>query len=113
MHELSICRSLVDLIVEQGRDNAFTRVRRVVVEIGALSHVEPQALAFSFDSVAAGTLAEGATLDILEPGGRAWCMSCDETVEIARRGDPCPICGGFRLMVTGGQDLRLKELEVV
>ena len=113
MHELSICQSLVDLIADQARTQKFDRVRRVVVEVGALSHVEPDALAFSFDSVTAGTLAEGAALDILEPAGQAWCMTCDDTVEIARRGDPCPTCGGFRLMVTGGQDLRLKELEVV
>jgi hydrogenase nickel incorporation protein HypA/HybF len=33
-------------------------------------------------------------------------------VTIETRGDACPRCGSFQLQVTGGADLRLRELEV-
>ena len=51
-------------------------VRAVLLEIGALSHVEEQALRFCFDAVTRGTVADGARLDVLATPGRAWCMPC-------------------------------------
>jgi hydrogenase nickel incorporation protein HypA/HybF len=46
------------------------RVRRVTLEVGALSGIMPEAIAFCFDVVAAGTALEGATLDIRKVEGR-------------------------------------------
>jgi hydrogenase nickel incorporation protein HypA/HybF len=34
-------------------------------------------------------------------------------VEIAARGAPCPRCDGAKLLVQGGDEMRLKEMEVV
>ncbi|MGQ7247706.1 hydrogenase maturation nickel metallochaperone HypA [Halomonas sp. V046] len=113
MHEMSICQSIVDLIEEQALAQSFDRVSRVCLEIGVLSCVEPGALAFGFEVTTRGSIAEGATLDIVDVPASAWCFGCNETVEIARRGDDCPRCQGARLRVTGGEELRVKELEVV
>jgi hydrogenase nickel incorporation protein HypA/HybF len=33
-------------------------------------------------------------------------------VRVAQRFDACPDCGGYQLQVTGGDELRIKELEV-
>ncbi|MFN7551409.1 MAG: hydrogenase maturation nickel metallochaperone HypA [Pseudomonadota bacterium] len=113
MHELSLCHELARMIAERAASEGFTRVRRVVLEIGGLSHVLPDAMAFGFDVATRGGPADGATLDILRPPGTAWCADCDAQCEIAARGDGCPSCGGHRLLVTGGDELRLKELEVL
>ena len=112
MHELALSRGVIEAIEGEAQRQAFSRVTRVVVEIGMLSHVDPSAMAFCFDQVCRGTVAEGAALEIREPKGRALCLDCEATVEIARRGEACPQCRGFRLMAVGGEELRLKELEV-
>lgn len=112
MHEMSLCMSLVDLIGAEQKTNGFGQVRRVIVEIGKLGDVDPHALRFSFGAAAMGTAAEGAALDIVETDGRAWCMECAETVALAKRGDRCPSCGGGKLVVEQGEELRLRELEV-
>jgi hydrogenase nickel incorporation protein HypA/HybF len=66
MHELAIVSSIVDAVTERcGGD----RVVRVVVEVGRLTAVMPDALRFCFEVVAKGTAAEGASLDILETEG--------------------------------------------
>jgi hydrogenase nickel incorporation protein HypA/HybF len=39
-------------------------------------------------------------------------MDCGRAVAIDSRIDPCPECGGYRLQVTGGEDMKIKELEV-
>jgi hydrogenase nickel incorporation protein HypA/HybF len=60
-----------------------------------------------------GGLAEGATLDIREPPGTAYCLDCETSVTISARGTPCPRCDGAKLLVQGGDEMRLKEMEVV
>ena len=112
MHEMSLCQGIVDIIRERAAIDGFSRVRIVRLQVGALSHVEPAALAFGFESASRGSPAEGARLEIEQPAGEAFCMDCTRTVSIAARGDGCPDCGGYKLMIVAGDELRVKELEV-
>ena len=112
MHEMSLCQGIVEIIRERAALDGFQRVRVVRLQVGALSHVEPEALVFGFDVVSRGTPAEGAVLDIERPPGEAFCMDCTRTMPIAVRGDGCPECGGYKLMITAGDELRVKKLEV-
>ncbi len=113
MHEVALCHGLVEIIRDQQRERGFDRVRRVIVEVGVLGHVDPHALEFAFDVESRDSPAAGAVLEIRDIEGRAWCMDCSGLVTIRRRGDPCPGCGGFGMIVQQGDELRLKELEVV
>ena len=112
MHEMSLTESLLRLIEEQAATQRFDRVRTVRLEIGLLSHADPEAIAFCFAAASRGTRAQGARLEILRSPGRAWCMACARTVPLAERYDPCPDCGGHQLQVAEGDGLRLRELEV-
>ncbi len=113
MHEMALCHGLLDLIEDQRAAVPFARGRRVLVEVGALGHVDPHALRFAFDVVAAGTVAADAELDIHAIPGRGWCMDCSAAIALEHRGDGCPQCGGHTLIVQQGEEMRLKELEVV
>ena len=112
MHEMSLCERVLQIMEEQARTQGFSRVRRIRLEIGTLSGVELEAMRFGFDVVTRETLADGAVLEIIELPGRAWCLSCCSPVTVDRRYDPCPECGGYQLQVTGGDELRIKDLEV-
>ncbi|HEX5847161.1 MAG: hydrogenase maturation nickel metallochaperone HypA [Rhodoplanes sp.] len=112
MHEMSLTESLVELIENEREKQGFSRVRSVQVTLGALGHVDPDAVRFCFDAVARGTIVEGARLDIRTVPGQAWCLDCAKKIRIADRMAACPECGQHRLQVTGGNDLRLDELEV-
>jgi hydrogenase nickel incorporation protein HypA/HybF len=113
MHEVSICEGLLDVIRDQARAQGFTTVRRVTLEIGAFAAVEQEALRFGFDAVMRGTLAEGAVLEILDLPGRALCYDCRKVVVLPNRLSPCPACGGDVLMPQGGDEMRIKTMEVV
>ena len=113
MHEMAITTSLVGLIQDEQSARGFSGVRRVIVEIGKLGHVDPHALRFAFEAATLGTALSDAALEIREIGGAAWCMTCSRTVALDRRGDGCPDCGQHMLIVDQGDELRLKELEVV
>ncbi|QKV17319.1 hydrogenase maturation nickel metallochaperone HypA [Oricola thermophila] len=112
MHEMSICESILNVLKDQAREQEFESVNRVCLEIGPLSGVEVEALRFGFDVVMRGSIADGAKLDIVETEGAAFCLACGKQVVIAARYDPCPECGSHQLQVTGGDELRIKELEV-
>lgn len=113
MHEVSLANALIELVREQAAAAKASRVTRLVLEIGALSHVDAHALRFAVDAAALGGPAEGATLEILEPEGTAYCLDCETSVAITARGASCPHCGGAKMLVQGGNEMRLKEMEVV
>jgi hydrogenase nickel incorporation protein HypA/HybF len=112
MHEMSLMESVVEILREEGRKQGFSRVKKVWLEIGALSGVEPDAMEFCFDVVTRSTLAEGAQLEILRTPGVGWCLDCEKTVPLTERFGACPDCGGYKVQMTGGDEMRVKELEV-
>ncbi|MCP4993196.1 MAG: hydrogenase maturation nickel metallochaperone HypA [Gammaproteobacteria bacterium] len=112
MHELSICEGILQVMEEQARSQGFKQVKTVWLEIGDLAGVELEALRFGYDVVVRNSLAEGSRLEIINLPGEAWCLPCAETVTVKQRFDACPKCGGYQLQVTGGEELRIKELEV-
>ncbi|MDO9709323.1 hydrogenase maturation nickel metallochaperone HypA [Paracraurococcus lichenis] len=112
MHETALAAGVIDIVRDALRERPAERVAVVRLSIGGLSHVEPRALEFCFDAAARGTPAEGARLAIDRPPGRAHCLTCDREVGLASRADACPGCGGHRLLVTGGEEMRVTELEL-
>ena len=112
MHEMSLVEGIVQLVEEAARADGCARVKAVWLEIGQLAAVETEALRFCFDAVAHDTIAKGARLEIIDLPGQGWCMQCEATVAIAARYEACPVCGGYQIQVTGGDTMRVKELEV-
>lgn len=111
MHEVALATALVGLVEEEAANRAFSAVTAVHVALGGLSHVDADALAFAFTSARREGPAATAELVIERIPGRASCFGCGAEVELARRGDPCPECGSYRLLVVAGEELRLVGLE--
>lgn len=113
MHELSLLESVLETLEQQAKEQQFTQVKKVVLEIGALSCVESDALRFAFDVVMKNTLAEQATLDILIEKGHGYCPYCQASVLLESLHQPCSQCGQFGIKITTGQQMKIKELMVV
>ncbi|HEX3881061.1 MAG TPA: hydrogenase maturation nickel metallochaperone HypA [Stellaceae bacterium] len=108
MHELAITSSIVELVAEAA---CGRRVRRVLLEVGKLSGVVAEAIAFCFPEIARGTAAEAARLDIREIEGRARCETCDGEFPLVDLLATCP-CGSVRYRPIAGQELNLKSIEL-
>lgn len=109
---MSLAEGVLQLIEDAARQQEFARVTTVWLEIGRLSGVEVEAMKFCFDAVTRDSIADGARLEIIELPGIGWCMECAQSVPMAEVFGECPQCGGYRLQVTGGTEMRVKELEV-
>ena len=64
MHEAALMADLMRKIDETARAKGGRRVIEVAVWLGALSHMTPHHFAEHFEQSAAGTIAEGARLDV-------------------------------------------------
>jgi hydrogenase nickel incorporation protein HypA/HybF len=108
MHELAITEEVVALARERARG---ARVRRLVLEIGKLTAVLPDAVRACFDVCAEGTELEGAVLEIVETDGRARCRACGRELVLDRPFGRCA-CGQSDLEWLSGEELVVREMEV-
>jgi hydrogenase nickel incorporation protein HypA/HybF len=109
MHELALMESVVAAVVERV---GAAQVKVVRLEVGRLAAVIPDALQFCFEVCARGTTLEGAALQIAVIPGRARCRECGTERVIDSYSDFCT-CGGSDSAVLAGEELRVKNVEVV
>ncbi len=109
MHELAITESVIESVTER---LGAARVVALTLEIGRLSGVVADSVRFCFELCAEGTTLEGARLDIVDVPGLAHCQDCGRDLELA---DLIPLCGcgSTNLDIVSGQQLVIKQVEVV
>lgn len=109
MHELSIADSVLQVALEQASGRSIARVG---LSVGHLRQVVPSALLFSFELLARGTAADGATLEIEEVPAVGSCRGCG--AESPLDGFPlhCSSCGGLDVTVIRGEELQVEWLDI-
>lgn len=112
MHEMSLAENVLQIIEDAAHQQGFTRVRTVWLEIGQLACVEQESLRFGFEVATRGSIAEQARLEIVEAAGQGRCEQCAQNFPLAALYEACPECGSYDVKVTGGDGMRVKELEV-
>ncbi|KTD60625.1 hydrogenase nickel incorporation protein HypA [Legionella sainthelensi] len=112
MHELWLCKNILEIIREKANGTQCTRVKKIILEIGALAAIEKDALIFSFNVITEGTVAENAELDIIDISGKAFCESCQQLGPLQQYYDACHACGSHALKIVQGEELRVKSMVV-
>lgn len=113
MHEMSLMESVIEIVCDTARQNGASAVKAVRLDVGVLSHVNPEALAFCYDAIKRGTIAEDAVLEIKRIAGEGWCLDCEKTVPLEERFGACPDCGRFHVQMTAGDELKIRDMEVI
>lgn len=109
MHEMAITQSIVDAVCDRMGD---AQVERICLEIGKLSGVVADSVRFCFDLVTAGTILEGARLEIVQPSGQARCRDCGAEFAMDDLLELC-VCGSANRELLAGEELRIREVEVL
>jgi hydrogenase nickel incorporation protein HypA/HybF len=110
MHELSYCEGVLEAV---HRRAAGRPVARVGVRIGAVHRVVADAFEQSFQLVAMGGPAEGATTEVVVVPVRGHCMDCRDDFESTDPSPACPSCGSLDVAAEGGDDVVLEWLQYV
>jgi hydrogenase nickel incorporation protein HypA/HybF len=109
VHELALMESVIETVSERIPDRKVVRLR---LEIGQLAAIEPDALRFCFEVCSAGSVLDGATLEILEVAASGWCRQCQREIAVEGPVPLCP-CGSADVEWRTGQELRIKDVEVI
>jgi len=119
VHEISVVRSLIDLVEEQlvaegaADGDGAAHVSAVTVGLGPLSGVVPMAMRFAFDVATFGTVLQGARLDIETNDLVVWCDACHaERVPVDVNQLKCPVCRQPTPRVLRGIEMELLRIEV-
>ncbi|GIG87977.1 hydrogenase maturation nickel metallochaperone HypA [Plantactinospora endophytica] len=107
MHEIGMCAGLVDLIGERA---AGRPVRDVRIRVGVRHAVLDDAFDQAFAMVAAGSAAEGATVDLVVTPTSVTCRSCGHRADSLDTLAVCPNCGGADVELSGGDELVLESI---
>jgi hydrogenase nickel incorporation protein HypA/HybF len=101
MHELSVTKSLLQLVIRHAEVSKVNRVVGVHLEIGEMRDIVEDLLQKCFLYLARGTIAEGAVLKINVIPLTCICHTCNEVFPVdSRKGFEhlsCPKCRGFNL----------------
>ena len=111
MHEMSITRSILEIIGRQMAANNISSLKKLTVRVGELTAIEPEVLRFCFDSAIKGTQFDGAALIIEEVplGGR--CRECAGEFRITAFDNCCPKCGSTNIDRVSGDELDIISME--
>ena len=110
MHELALKEELQRIALATAAAQGAQRIHTVMLRVGRLSGVDPDALAFAFEVVMAGGISQGATLEVVPTQCR--CSGCGQLFEPVDVIFACPICGELSADVLRGRELELTGLEV-
>lgn len=112
MHELGLMQNIVDTVQDYARKNKVEKVLKVVLEIGKISGVVPEALEFCFEVCTKETGLEGAELEIQTVAALGKCKGCKKEFDLLENNFSCPNCEGADWEIISGRELIIKGLEV-
>lgn len=111
MHEWSLAEQVRNIVLEEAQAHAFSIVRRVTLEVGELSCVDPANLQFAVEKNLEQGIAEGADVQVIPRHGRVRCHHCGQTFETGDLYQTCTYCHRYGFTIIEGKDMLVTGIE--
>jgi hydrogenase nickel incorporation protein HypA/HybF len=108
MHEVGLVEGILEAVERRAAGRPVARVR---VRIGTRHRASAEPMQQALELVGAGTVADGAVLDLVQVPVTSTCLACGTTHEDPEVLPACPACGGVMIEHSGGDELVLESLE--
>lgn len=116
MHEMSLVRSVVEVVLDECKDTDVTSVVRVNLSIGQMRDVVEQYVPELFRYLARGTIAQDAEVTVNRVPLTVRCRDCGDIFPIDVWDDStwsCPRCGARqRYTIFSGNEFQIDSIEV-
>jgi hydrogenase nickel incorporation protein HypA/HybF len=120
MHEISIAGAIIDAVLDAAKKNDAKKVEEVFLEIGELTALNPDQLKFIFETISAGTVAEGAryNIEIVKPLINCKKCSYNGPIEFFEKLHfflpiiKCPECGEADIDIIAGRECCVKKIKI-
>lgn len=116
MHELSVTKDILNIVLKHARRHGVAEIRKIELEIGALSDLEQEWIQRYFTTLAAGSVAAKARIVVKKIPCRFTCSSCRSEFSADLSSDEalvCPQCGSAEVHMTSGMEYTVKNMEAV
>jgi hydrogenase nickel incorporation protein HypA/HybF len=107
MHEFGLCEGVLEAVRNRAGGRPVSGIR---VRCGVRHAVDPESMAQAFSFVAAGTEADGATVEVLTVPASVRCRTCGTVSETDDPLAVCPHCTSDDVEVSGGDELVLESV---
>ena len=121
MHEFSIANEIVKNVLEVAEKNRGKRVLSIQLEIGELTLLNGEQVAFCVHELFKGSVAESAEVKIKTIKARILCKACGYKGGIRSDQEDsfryltlqaCPQCNSFQFKVEKGRECILRKIQV-
>ncbi len=112
MHEMGIAQNILEIALDAAKKEGATRITRINMVVGELRGIVPLQLTFCFSIVAQDTMAAGAFLNVEEVPVSGHCNDCQSDFSVEEYQYLCPKCSSTNIQITGGTELRVKDIEI-
>ncbi|HVW34570.1 MAG TPA: hydrogenase maturation nickel metallochaperone HypA [Acidimicrobiia bacterium] len=109
MHELSLCEAIAGAV---NRHAGGQPVTRVLVRIGHLRQVVPDALTFSWQMLCTGTDLEGSVLEVESVPATVACRACGAETTLDMPIVACGQCFSRDVELLSGEEFAVVSLEL-
>lgn len=113
MHELTLAESMMEIVERAAAQAGAKKVTRVRLAIGALAHVETEALLFCCEVVCRNSVADGAQFEVERPPGRAHCHACGQDSVLDHLSFECPHCAAYGLHFIDGEQMQVMDIGII
>lgn len=128
MHEYSIACEILDQVLTTARTHEAREIKSVTLDMGRLTHTNPEQLAFCFEVLAKDSIAEGAEfkVEMISPSIECDCGYSGPIEEPSGESEEeklqselleyisaltCPKCGK-NARIAGGRELLIRAIDI-
>ncbi|NPV91903.1 MAG: hydrogenase maturation nickel metallochaperone HypA [Firmicutes bacterium] len=113
MHELSIMKNILEIVLDHGQQAGAEKISRINLNVGAFTDIVPRWAQGYFDMIAKDTIAEKAEIHIDTLPAVIKCRSCgsEAQVDIAHLHMECGSCQSKQVELISGRELRIESIE--
>lgn len=113
MHELSIAINIVEIAREEAEKARAKSVSKLVLEIGKMSGVMPEALEMAMQEAIQTTLLQNTDIQYNYVDAIASCTDCCHEFLMEDMLAPCPVCNSNKTYLIKGKELYIKSMEII
>lgn len=109
---MSIAEGILGIALDYAEKNKAKKIGKVALRLGEMAGVERDSLAFCWESVRQGTIAEDAELAIEDVPLVGRCTGCGAEGHVERYNFICPTCKAGVLEIVSGREMQVAYLEM-
>lgn len=114
MHELSIMKNILEVVLESGEEMGAKKISRINIIAGAFTEFVPRYAQLYFDMISQNTIAEKAEIHIDTSPAIIKCRFCgsETQVDIRHLVMKCNRCHSEQVELISGREIMIDSIEI-